>query len=747
MKTQQTLRVFLVCGFACTWLGVNAEVNARGPQVTLKTMAAAQVPFIENQGQVTNPDVEYYAHMFAGTLFVTGEKQLVYALPQVNRGEQSASWSFRESFIGRQPTEVRGNEPSSVRVSHFKGEDPNTWSPRLNTYDSVDLGELYQGIRVTLKASGNNVEKLFHIAPGGDADAIDIAIDGVESLAVNSHDQLVLATSIGDIVFTAPFAYQEFDGARRPVDVAYKLGADHHYGFTLGHYDHERLLVIDPLLASTYLGGHNPNPPGNYDDDIIYAMVTAGDDVYVAGVTQSPDFPVHLGYDETLENAYPDGFITRMSGDLSTVIASTYFGTEGFDRVTDLAIDDTGMVIVVGQAGFGFPLTDGAYNWNGMTSAGGGFVAKFSPDLSTLAASALVTPGDYPSTVALGNGSIYFGGATNNPDFPITADAYLDSCCSQGAFGIREYDGFAGVLSSDLTTLEAMTYLGGRAVSGMSVAPDGNVFITDGFDYAVTGYLARFDSDLTIRSAYLSYYPGSGSGSSRTYFNDVVAGDGFVAATGQTYMNDLPATTGAFDTDCGTDGLCDGEGPLQVPKSDGFVAIYSDDLQTIVALTYLGGSDHEATRSIALDAYGDIYVTGETTSIDFPTAGDGADLECGNDGQCDPTGALGTPTADGFVVRLSADLSQMVYGTYLGGSGEDRPGAIAVNETGFVYSAGYTRSADFPTTDGAFDTSFNGGTSDAFISQIDTGMGPEAGDMIFTDGFETGSMFHWSGNS
>ena len=137
-------------------------------------------------------------------------------------------------------------------------------------------------------------------------------------------------------------------------------------------------------------------------------------------------------------------------------------------------------------------------------------------------------------------------------------------------------------------------------------------------------------------------------------------------------MNDLPATDGAFDTTCGTDGLCDGVGPLLVPRSDGFVAIYSEDLQDTLALTYLGGSYHESIRSVALGADGDIYVTGETASVDFPTAGVGADTDCGIDGACDPTGPY-DPTADGFVARLSADLSQLEYGSYLGGSGEDRP--------------------------------------------------------------------------
>ncbi len=696
----------------------SASTSVPSPQALAKKMAAVRVPFIENKGQIANDDVQFYAQTFAGTLFVTKENHLVYSLPQKNHKNAGAVWVFRESFVGRRQTRPRGERESPVRVSYYKGNDPHAWQKQVPAFDGIALGELFPGVRVSLKAAGNNVEKLFYVSPGAIPDAIKIDVDGVRSMSINAQRQLVLDTALGDIVFTAPIAYQVMDGKRQAVDVAYTL-ADGRYGFKVGDYDKNYELVIDPLLASTYIGGHNPSPPGNYDDDIIYGMVATADSVYIAGATQSPDFPVEMGYDENLDSAYPDGFITQLTSDLSTLVASTYIGTQYFDRVQDIAVDDSGLIVAVGQAGYGFPVTNGAYTWSGTTPVGGGFIAKFSADLANLVASAVVTPSDYPLQVALGNDGIYFGGRTNNPGFPITPGAYRSTCCPAGGFGIREYDGFAGKMSSDLTSLEALTYLGGDSVSGIAVASDGTVFISDGTDNAITGYLARFDDVLTSRLAYLSYYPGSTSGSSRTYFNDVAVGDGFVVAAGQTYMNDLPATDGAFDTNCGSDGVCDGVGSLLVPKPDGFVAKYSLDLQTTLALTYLGGSDGESCRSIALDANDDVYVAGETFSPDFPTSADGADTGCGTDGQCNPSGTYSTPTADGFVVKLSADLSQMLYGSFIGGSDEDRPNVIAVNDAEGVYAAGYTRSPDFPATAGALDRTYNGGTSDAFVSLFD----------------------------
>jgi hypothetical protein len=687
-------------------------------------IATAQVPFIKNEGLIADPDVRFFAKMFAGTLFVTKKNELVYSLPFSTGKETGASWAFRESFAGQKGTSPKGGPESSVRVGWFKGCHPDAWKRQLPTYSTVELGELYPGIRVSLKAAGNNIEKIFLVSPGADPEDIKIDVHGVQSLSLDARKQLVLETRLGNILFSAPVAYQMVDGKQRSVQVAYAL-ADGQYRFKLGEYDKSKQLIIDPLLTSTLLGGHNPSPPGNYDDDIIHSMVIADDSIYVAGVTQSPDFPIVLGYDETLPNAWPDGFITRMSSDLSTVIASTYIGTESFDRVLDIAMDDSGEIVATGQAGYGFPVTDGAYNWRGMEPTGGGFIARLSADLSNLVASAMVTPDNYPRDLTIGNGSIYFQGSTNNPDLPVTPGAYDPTCgtdgnCNPGGFGIPQTFGFAGKLSADLSTLEALTYLDdGRSPNGMAVAPDGTLFISDGGDNAITGYLARFDADLTTRLAFLSYYPGSQSGSSRTYFKDVAAGDGYVVAAGQTYMYDLPATEGAYDTTCGTDGVCDGIGYLLVPRPDGFIAKYSYDLQDTLALTFLGGSDNESIRTLDVAEDGTVFVAGETLSTDFPTTGNAADSTCGTDGHCNPSGSHSNPETDGFVARLSPDLSTLEYASYLGGSGEDQPLVIALGTEGQAYVAGYTASADFPTTDGAFDETYNGGTSDAFISELD----------------------------
>jgi hypothetical protein len=122
-----------------------------------------------------------------------------------------------------------------------------------------------------------------------------------------------------------------------------------------------------------------------------------------------------------------------------------------------------------------------------------------------------------------------------------------------------------------------------------------------------------------------------------------------------------------------------------------------------------------------------VLVAGATQSPDFPVH-PGYEM------------TLDSSWPDGFIARLTGDLSQLEYGSYLGGSAEDRPPVVGLDLEGRAYAAGFTDSPDFPTTPGAFDRTYYGGTSDAFISWIDAGA---AGSLIFADGFEGGSMGRW----
>ena len=121
--------------------------------------------------------------------------------------------------------------------------------------------------------------------------------------------------------------------------------------------------------------------------------------------------------------------------------------------------------------------------------------------------------------------------------------------------------------------------------------------------------------------------------------------------------------------------------------------------------TYLGGAGTDKANAIAVDGNGSAYVTGYTDSTDFPVSG----------GVVRPISGGGV---DAFVTKLNSTGSAIVYSTYLGGNGDDRGFSIAVDGSGDVYVTGYTNTTDFPTTPGAYRTTFGGYYDDAFVTKI-----------------------------
>lgn len=134
-----------------------------------------------------------------------------------------------------------------------------------------------------------------------------------------------------------------------------------------------------------------------------------------------------------------------------------------------------------------------------------------------------------------------------------------------------------------------------------------------------------------------------------------------------------------------------------------FVAKLSADGSHLVYATYLGGDDADVGYGIAVDSAGNAYVTGDTRSTDFPLA---------NPVQPKLGGA-----ADVFITKLSPDGARLLYSTYLGGSGGERGQGIAVDATGNAYVTGYTNSTDFPTLN-ALQPTFGGGNADAFVVKV-----------------------------
>ncbi len=722
-----------------------------------------RIPFIANAGQ-TDERVRFYANTFCGNVLVTKTGGIVYALPRPEKIRDNPparpekltrkSLLLHEELVGGRIDKIEGKGKTLAQVNFFKGNNSAMWKSNVPTYETVSLGEVYNGITLELKAYGRNVEKLFSVEPAANPELIKIRLRGAQSLRVNEAGQLQAETAFGDVTFTKPRAYQLIDGRQVEVEVEYVLGKrvarnkmqeagskkaelisrkaglfsqkskirnlsstqtcprpgegigeqQLEYGFKVANYDKTRELVIDPLLASTYLGGYH----SDYGSAI--ALDSRGN-VYVAGYTESPGFPTTSG---AFNTSYRDGdvFVAKFDKDLTKLLASTFIGGHSGDYVRSMAIDSGGNVYIAGQtSSSNFPTTDGAYDTrkDGYSDI---FLVKFNDGLTSLLASTYLggASDDYAQSIAVDpeGTTLYVVGRTLSSNFPTTPDAYDTSYNSNDAFVSR--------LSRNLTHLLASTYLGGHDndyANSIVIGPDRHLYVsgeTWSSDFPTTpgaydtsfngGFGDVFVSKLNWGLTNLAASTFLGGASDECATSAIMDSHGNIYVTGDTESPDFPTTRGAYDT--------------SFHNGDTFISKFNWNLTQLQASTFLGGSDDDYGCSIARNPGGNIYVAGYTGSTDFPTT----------------VGAYDTSKSvffEVFVSKLSGDLVKLIASTFLGGRYRDFAHAAVVNSEGSIYVTGETKSFDFPATQGVFDASYNGDianpdTFDVFISKLDSSL-------------------------
>ena len=269
--------------------------------------------------------------------------------------------------------------------------------------------------------------------------------------------------------------------------------------------------------------------------------------------------------------------------------------------------------------------------------------------------------------------------------------------------------------------LDYATYLGGsdndRAHSA-AVDSDGNLYVVapiHSSDFPITPdalvreptgvYLARFSPQGALT---YSTYLGAPGGAN--YVHGVALDhEGCVYLVGNTTNPDFPVTANAFQTIF--------RGPTDQYHGDAFVMKLSPDCSRVIYATFIGGSGMDLAGKIAVDAGGCAYILGTTSSDDLPVTEGAYDTSI--------NGGDGDGRDDLFVAKLDPSGSRLLYCTYLGGASTEVSGNnLVVDETGCVIFAATTASADFPTTENAFDRGYNGGSGfhgqgDAVLVRLD----------------------------
>lgn len=652
--------------------------------------------FEENLGQ-TDPQVRFLSRGRGFTLFVTpGEATLVLDGPpgsQVSdplvltpRG-RGASKVLRMKFVGGNPESmISGVGPTETSVNYFVGNDPGQWRRNVPAFLRLEDRDVYPGIDLVYRGNRGELEYDFIVSPGADPSNIRMRLEGPDRLRL---DQGRLVAEFGDrrVVEHPPSIYQEIDGERRAVNGSFLVTDNGEVQFDIGVYDTVHPLVIDPVLTySTYLGGSGSDTP------IGVAVDTQGN-TFIVGSTASIDFP---GADpaDVDAGAGDDAFLVKINADGSSIDFANYLGGESLDAARAVTLGETGKIFVTGATDSpDFPV-QGA-----LQEESNGFFDVFVTIFNASGDSMLLSTylggerDEVATAIALDKDeNIIVTGESNSFRFPTAA--------ALQPLGLGTTDAFVTKLNANGPSPVFSTYLGFDGGSGRGVVVDGdsNIWVTgltgsasfpvrsptqSSFGGSFDAFVTRFSPDgALLFSTFL--------GGSATDIGSGIALDrsGDVYVVGETDSTDFP-TLNAF-------------GSTHAGVTDAFVARFKFDGSSLLSSSFLGGSGTDAATAVAVDSYGNVYVAGSTNSTNFPTMNAVQSASGGGN--------------DGFVSKFNAGVGTFGYSTYLGGSGQDTVGHMALDQGGSVYVTGSTSSTNFPTASPL--QSSPGGAGDGFLLKI-----------------------------
>jgi len=452
------------------------------------------------------------------------------------------------------------------------------------------------------------------------------------------------------------------------------------------------------LPYSSYLGG-------DANDYATAVAVDSLEDFYVVGRTASTNFPTLNALQPLYGGGDHDVFVSKFTSNGSAIVYSTYIGGSGDDRANAIQVCPDGGICIVGYTtSTNFPVTNA---YQAVHSAGeDAFVTRVSASGTSLVYSTYLggSGNDSGTAASVGpDGALFVAGNTTSANFPIT-NAYQTASAGGTDF-------FVSRLSPGGSNLQYSTYLGGSGASDLlediAVDPQECVHIvghTDSSDFPTSAPLqsahagGTYDAVVSCLSSngdsllYSTFLGGSASDRGMDISLDRETNayvTGYTRSTNfPTRGPFMPSLSGAYDS--------------------AFLSKLSAGENQLIYSTYLGGTRYDFGYAVAVDAVGQAYVAGKTSSTNFPTK-----LAYQNE-------RAGTPLAnfyDAFITKFSISGAGLVYSTYLGGDKSESGIQMDIDSIDKVYLVGETRSTNLPTAS-PYQAAHAGGYTDAFISEF-----------------------------
>ncbi|MCQ2283629.1 MAG: gliding motility-associated C-terminal domain-containing protein [Bacteroidales bacterium] len=644
---------------------------------------------------------------------------------------------------------VSASAPYSNFYNYFVSNDPKRWASHVPAYACLSYLNLYDGISLTVAQQGDNLKYDFTVDPFADPNLIRLSFDGVKSVSLVGGS-LVINNFYSKIVELAPFAFQVVDGDTTVVPCQYVLDKNK-VSFKLSSYRKDLPLIIDPVVVFSSFSGSTADNWG------YTATYDAHGNLYGGGISFGVGYPTTLGayqldFCAGTGSSLTDVSISKFDSSGTSLIYSTYLGGSLVDIPHSLYVNDNNELYVFGTtASSNFPVTPNAFD----TSFNGGpsttlsttlsfpngsdiFVSKFSADGSQLLASTFVggTHNDGVNTAAYlrknyaddnrgeilvdEHSNVYVVSSTSSQDFPVTSNAY-------DTFPCGNQDVCVFKLNQDLSQLVWSTYFGGSANDAgysMMLASDKSVYVCGGalspnlptsanayqpvYATGTDGFVAHLSAngDQLLHCTYLGQ-----QGYDQAY---LIKGDRY----------DYPYVFGQTEAS-GNAWLHNAN--YFVPNGGQFLLKLTPGLDSLVWSTSFGtgnGGPDISPTALLVDYCNNIYMSGWGSSA---LNGFG-----GTEGLPITPDAFQSFTdgSDYYFLCLSDDASQLVYGSYFGGSANSARehvdgGTSRFDRKGRIYQAvcaGCGGQSTFPTTNGAWSQTNGSSNCNLGVIKMDFGL-------------------------
>ncbi|MFW3146907.1 MAG: SBBP repeat-containing protein [Thermoplasmatota archaeon] len=652
--------------------------------------------FSENKGQISE-EIDLYGSTGFGKIGLSDDCFYLDVTEPYVSSEEVGGHVVRIDLLGSRSSTPEGIAPLPHLSNFFLGKRDDTWIAGANNYQEARYSDAWSGIDLNFNLADGLLKYEFLVYPWSDPGQIRLGIRGHDHITVRDRE-IEIGLAQDKVLIDGPLETFYIDDPTDSVECRFiDLGNDE-IGFELGEYDRSRGIVIDPVIFSTYIGGSGT-------DDIWSVETDSEGMAYVAGTTGSTNFPTTTGAYGTSMTGTGDLFISKINTSGSGLMFSTYVGGSGSDTIEDLVIDSKGDAYITGRtSSTDFPTTTGSY----CTTYNGSF------DIYVLCLNRSGASLDFSTFVGTQNVDSANGidldsrdapviiGSTSDSSFPVTSGAFQTSFKGQSDIVVFR-------LSPNGSSLEMSTYVGGLwmdSANKIKVDGDGTIYClgsTSSNDFPVV----RESYNTTLKGwsdMVIFRLPANGSKMlNSTYFGGMGQDTGYaiifdssgnVVISGTTSSSDLPMITGSYDTSHGG-------------GWDAFISKFDKDLKVLKASTYVGSAGNEQHPRVVADSKDRLILVGDTSSANFPTVNGSYDISISGN-------------IDLFITRFDKDLRSIEYSSFFGGSASwwENPYDACMTGKDELIFGGITNSTDFPVTQGACDTTFNGGFTDAFLTKM-----------------------------